>query len=61
MQTMESNYNFMQNIAATTTSELLIDQSHLPPSNLHHTKNLLANMRGFVTTPLGTLGLVILA
>ena len=61
MQTMESNYNFIQNIAAITTSKLLIDQSHLPPSNLHQTKNLLTYMRGSLATPLGTLGLVILA
>lgn len=61
MDTIEGNDNFMQNIAATTTSELLIDQSHLPPSNLHQTKNLLTYLRGFLVTPLGTLGLVILA
>ena len=61
METMESNYNFIQNIAAITTSNLLIDQSHLPPSNLHQTKNLLAYMRGSLITPLGTLGLVIVA
>jgi len=61
METLESNYNFIQNIAAITTSNLLIDQSHLPPSNLHQTKNLLARIHGFLITPLGTLGLVILA
>lgn len=61
METMESNYNFVQNIAAITTSRLLIDQSHLPPSNLHQTKNLLAYIRGWLITPVGTLSLVILA
>ena len=61
METLASNHNFMQNIAAITTSNLLIDQSHLPPSNLHQTKNLLARIHGFFITPLGTLGLVILA
>ncbi len=61
METMESNYILIQNIAAITTAKLLIDQSHLPPSNLHQTKNLLAYLRGSLTTPLGTLGLVILA
>ena len=60
METMEGNDSFLQNIAAVTASELLIDQSHLPPSNLHQTKNLLAQIRGSLTTPLGTLGLVIL-
>jgi len=58
---MESNYTFIQNLTAITTSRLLIDQSHLPPSNLHQTKNLLASVRGYLITPVGTLGLVILA
>ncbi|MFQ6122391.1 MAG: DUF4350 domain-containing protein [Dehalococcoidales bacterium] len=61
MQTMESNYNFIQNIGAITTTSLLIDQSHLPPSNLQQTKGLLSYIRASLTTPLGTLGLVILA
>ena len=61
METIESNYTFIQNLTAITTAELLIDQSHLPPSNLHQTKNLLASVRGFLITPVGTLGLVILA
>ena len=61
MEMIESNYNFIQNMAAITTAELLIDQSHLPPSNLHHTKNLLADVRSWLVTPVGTLGLVILA
>jgi len=61
METMESNYILIQNIAAITTSNLLFDQSHLPPSNLHQTKNLLTYLRGSLVTPLGTLGLVILA
>ena len=61
METMEGNDSFLQNIAAITASELLIDQSHLPPSNLHQTKNLLAQIRDSLTSPLGTLGLVMLA
>ncbi len=61
MKTIESNYGFIQNLAAITTSRLLIDQSHLPPSNLHQTKNLLADTRGWLVTPAGTLGLVIVA
>jgi len=61
MRTIESNNNFIENIAATTTSRLLIDQSHLPPSNLHQTKNLLADIHSSLITPAGTLGLVILA
>ena len=61
MEMIESNYTFIQNIAAITTAELLIDQSHLPPSNLRHSKNRLADIRGWLITPVGTLGLVILA
>ena len=60
METMASNDKFIQNMAAITKSNLLIDQSHLPPSNLHQTKNLLAHIHGLFITPLGTLGLVIL-
>jgi len=61
METMESNYNFIQNIVSSTTSRLLIDQSHLPPSNLHQTKNLLAYIHGWLITRVGTLSVVILA
>ena len=59
METIEGNGAFIQNIAATTTS-LYLDQSHLPPSELHQTKNLLTQARGFFINPLGTSGLVIL-
>lgn len=61
METMGSNYNLIQNIVAITTSNLLIDQSHLPASNLHQTKNLLTHIHDSLITPLGSLGLVILA
>jgi len=61
MQAIESNDHFIQNIAATTTTELLIDQSHLPPSNLNQTKELLAYLRNALVTPVGSLTLVIAA
>jgi hypothetical protein len=61
METIESNCAFIQNIAAATTSEFLFDQSHLPPSNLHQSKNLLASIRNFFNTPGGAVGLVIVA
>lgn len=61
METIEGNYTFIQNLTAITTSRLFFDQSHLPPSNLHQTKNLLASVRGYLITPLGALCLVILA
>lgn len=52
------NIGFIQNIADITTGNLLIDQSHLTPSSLHQTKNLLAHIHGFLITPAGTLALV---
>jgi len=61
METIESNYTLIQNIAAITTSELLIDQSHLPPSNLHQSKNLLSAIRDSFNTLGGAVGLVIVA
>jgi len=60
METIEDNDSFIQNIAATTTG-LYLDQSHLPTSELHQSKNLLTEIRGFLATPSGTSGLVILA
>jgi hypothetical protein len=59
MEAREDNDSFMQNIASTTTS-LYLDQSHLPLSELHQTKNLLTQTRGLLATPSGTLGLIIL-
>jgi len=61
METMESNYAFIQNIAAITTAELLIDQSHLPPSNLSQGKNLLASIRSPLIKPGGAVALVVVA
>ena len=56
--TIEDNKRLMQNIAAAT---LYIDQSHLPQTELHQTKNLLTQVRGFLATPIMTAALVILA
>ncbi len=61
MEPMESNNIFIQNIAAVTTSSLYFDQSHLPTTDLSRTKILLADIRGYLVTPLGTTGLVLLA
>ena len=60
MEAIEGNDSFIQNIAAITTTSLFIDQSHLPPSELHQTKHLLAKIRDVLATPWGTSGLVIL-
>ena len=59
MNAIDENEGFIQNIADTTTS-LYIDQSHLPPSDLHQTKILLARGRGYLANPLMTAGLVAL-
>jgi len=61
MQTIGSNGGFIQGMADITAASLFIDQSHLPPSNLHHTKHLLAYIHGALRTPLGSVGVVILA
>ena len=61
MENLASNRTFIQNIAAITISQLLVDQSHLPPTNLHQTKSLLASVRDSVTTPVGAVSLVIVA
>ncbi len=58
MEKIEGNHDLVQNIAAT--SRLFIDQSHLPPSNLHRSKDLLASLRSYLVTPVGAVGLVIL-
>jgi len=58
MGTLEDNYGIIENIAGISSSRLFLDQSHLPCSDLHHTKDLLADVRGVLTTPAGTLALV---
>ncbi len=58
MGTLEDNYGIIENIAGISSSRLFLDQSHLPYSDLHHTKDLLADVRGVLTTPAGTLALV---
>jgi hypothetical protein len=59
METMGENETFIRNIAADTTS-LYIDQSHLPPSDLHRSKDLIARGREFIAEPLIATGLVAL-
>ena len=61
MENLASNRTFIQNIAAITISQLLVDQSHLPPTNLDQTKKLLASVRDSVTTTVGAVSLVIVA
>jgi hypothetical protein len=60
MGTLGENEIFVQNIAATTTT-LYIDQSHLPASDLHRSKNLITRGREFIAEPLVAAGLVALA
>jgi len=61
MEEMPGNNNLVRNIATLSATQLFVDQSHLPQSSLQQTKNLMANVRGYLTTPLGTLGLTALA
>lgn len=61
MLNFEDNLTFVENIATITPSGLFIDQSHLPKSNLNQTKNWLATIRYYISTPLGAISLVILA
>jgi len=61
MESIGSNHTLMENIAHITPTELFIDQSHLPPSNLHQTKSLLAAVRHGLSTPPGAAGLVVVA
>lgn len=58
MGPLGDNDRLVQNIAAAG-STILLDQSHLPPSNLSEAKDVLAQIRNFFTTPPGTLGLVL--
>jgi hypothetical protein len=58
---LEDNHAFIDNIAAISTSGLIIDQSHLPPSNLLQVKNVLGSVRDFFGYPAGAVGLVIVA
>jgi hypothetical protein len=60
MAMVDENETFIKNIAATTTT-LYIDQLHLPPSDLHRSKDLITRGREFITEPLVTTGLVALA
>ncbi len=60
MNEIDENEGFIQNIADTTAS-LYIDQSHLPPSDLHQAKSLLSRGREYLSSPLITAGLVALA
>lgn len=60
MTTVGGNRHLLENIAGMTRSRLLIDQSHLPPSNLHLAKIALAQARGLLATPIGILLLMML-
>lgn len=59
METIEGNATFIKNITSTAAN-LYIDQSHLPATELHLTKDLLTNARHSLSTPPVTVGLVVL-
>jgi hypothetical protein len=58
MDTLADNYGIIENIAGISSLNLFLDQSHLPYSDLHQTKDLLADVRRVLVTPAGTLALV---
>lgn len=58
MDTLADNYNIIKNITGISPLNLFLDQSHLPYSDLHQTKDLLADVRRVLVTPAGTLALV---
>lgn len=58
MDILADNYNIIKNIAGISSVNLFLDQSHLPYSDLHQTKDLLADVRRVLVTPAGTLALV---
>ena len=60
MENMGSNHEFIQNITSTASSGLLVDQSHLPSSNLQQSKSLLASLRKSFSSPVGAVTVVIL-
>ncbi|MFH1169228.1 MAG: DUF4350 domain-containing protein [Chloroflexota bacterium] len=61
METMAGNSSLVGNIATAATAGLFIDQSHLPPSDLHRAKGLLAQIRASIATPAGGLWLALAA
>ena len=58
MTPIGGNDRLAQNIAAAG-STILLDQSHLPSSNLSEAKDILTQLHNFFTTLPGTLGLVL--
>ena len=58
MDKLGSNHTLVQNIAAVTTSELFIDQSHLPSSSLLEVKKVLAVSKSWLAAPAGAISLV---
>ncbi|OGO44687.1 MAG: hypothetical protein A2Z05_03570 [Chloroflexi bacterium RBG_16_60_22] len=60
MESLGGNAVLMQNIAAGSTA-LYLDQSHLPASELHRTKDALKRTRDLLASLPGTAGLVLAA
>ncbi len=60
MDNIAGNENFIQNIAATT-STLYLDQSHLRFTELYRSKSVLQQTREILATPIGTAALLLVA
>jgi hypothetical protein len=63
MVSMDDNLLFISNVVSIKgdTSQVFVDQSHLPSSSLDEAKGFLAIIYGVVASPLGTLSLIALA
>ena len=59
METIGENEILIRNIVADANA-LYIDQSHLPPSDLHRSKDLITRGREFIAEPLVMAGLIAL-
>ena len=57
MEKINDNKEFIQNIM-DSTSKLYLDQSHLPPSDLHEAKDLIAIGREYLSEPVVAAGLI---
>ncbi len=60
MEGMEGNHQFLVNLVKSSKEQAVIDQSHLPPSNLTETKSVLEVVREAIREPFHALGVIAL-
>ncbi len=61
MEGMDGNHQLLVNLVKSSNEQVVIDQSHLPPSNLRETKSVLEIARETVRQPFRALGAITLA